>query len=1389
MNIFQNIFGSFTGQVDELRLLQLSLIKSKGELLSKSLEYKDNLQKHNQSKEYFQKSALGKGVYERVQTKFEKYRESYLKDCKTIQQQQTKIKKSISSILKNNPSLQILTEYDKFIPESKFFPLLFNLTKAHQGKIIRDDHLLELKQFQRLDLARGSVYVKDNRTHYADMILVNDKNEILFLVRNKNDEFEPGTYCLPGGHVEVGEDSKYAAKRECLEESGIDLDLDNITHLGDYLDDKIVIHYYCCKFNGEPKVLEEREQSQWEWVNVVDIKDKPLIKNLAENLSNLDLPLENLNPQLIPGIFHYYANGRFIKSQSEIDLQKSLTNIYLCIRRGILDPSVFSSSEQYLKNNNREIKKSCLYKSIGEVIYSVKLYENTENNLEKGHKYIKREGSTGSYKYTYPENKETEANNNYIYQNKESQDDNREQQGVERLSPEEEQGRSRGGEENVKASEILRRYEVSDRTEPERVDELISTQERVLIELAKSRKVYFPFEEIKSNYDFYGGGEEAKVFRFSDVTLLKVFDYKLFSISPLEFLDNRISLYNTIFPETAYELLGVTETEKGLSFIVEQPFIEGVNTPVQEITTEMEKRGFKHLGGNLYANDNYLIEDLHHKNVLKDEEGNLFFIDTVPSLNTPEEGYGGKRGTSGQKLEKSEENKIVGGKADSKSVEEIAWHHNCSIGDIEDELSMGQKIEMEHTDSAKEAVEIAKDHLWEIPDYYTRLKKMEKEAEEDKLEKAYSHKYLRREGAPGSYKYFYQDEDGTESSYEESVYVVDRIVDRLEKPLQSIVNQIQEEELKKLGRSLTDYDKEMIRLSFLSDMTHALGKYIKPTDELGDFKVRSSVKGNFKIFVSIVRDEQEHFIETDAIYAGGYNIQQLHYRYITKTTLPQVSTPVQNKYQEKLKKLQKSEKIRRDILNTERQIESYQSKIDASKKMTDEEILATNETWNLLGKTTWQDMIDRENTTRFDNSEEKFNESQSKYRQSIIKNFKSLNIESLEESVKSLQKFVGKLDTKLESELQKSEVSVDLEEELEKSKAAQIGEIRTWSGVKMQKTAEGWVPVKEGSKESKPEEQTKEKVYSKQELSEFAKETSEADLKAAAAGKDEKLRIAAQAELDRRSKEEKPQEGAEKLLTNENKTEKDLSIEAKIEELSDKYRDIVGQAMNDDFSSDDKTKEINRKQNEYSRYLNRVKEFESYNKSEELVKISEFLGLKSETEVKNFFGDGEILGAAILKNDIMILTEDCYCLREFKPDKKKIYMSEFILNPNIDKGSGKGTDIFYKQVQSFSKLGYERLVTDAVKSDIYNGYYTWARLGYNILSSSDKVSFTNLLSRSKSPEISSSNSLPELMSFQEGRDFWKKEGFNFEGEFDLKGDSQSMFILSKYIGEKKNVKK
>ena len=64
------------------------------------------------------------------------------------------------------------------------------------------------------------------------------------------------------------------------------------------------------------------------------------------------------------------------------------------------------------------------------------------------------------------------------------------------------------------------------------------------------------------------------------------------------------------------------------------------------------------------------------------------------------------------------EDQMKGGVADKKKPTDFD----------QKELKMGIEVELEHVNSREKAKEIAMDHLAEIPDYYTRLKKMEKGA-------------------------------------------------------------------------------------------------------------------------------------------------------------------------------------------------------------------------------------------------------------------------------------------------------------------------------------------------------------------------------------------------------------------------------------------------------------------------------------------------------------------------------------------------------------------------------------------------------------------------------------------------------------------------------------
>ena len=77
----------------------------------------------------------------------------------------------------------------------------------------------------------------------------------------------------------------------------------------------------------------------------------------------------------------------------------------------------------------------------------------------------------------------------------------------------------------------------------------------------------------------------------------------------------------------------------------------------------------------------------------------------------------------GKTFKKNSPNKVRFSEDDEKITEKtpesIAKKHNVSVKEIEKEIRIGAKIEMEHSDSEKEAKKIALDHISEIHDYYS----------------------------------------------------------------------------------------------------------------------------------------------------------------------------------------------------------------------------------------------------------------------------------------------------------------------------------------------------------------------------------------------------------------------------------------------------------------------------------------------------------------------------------------------------------------------------------------------------------------------------------------------------------------------------------------------
>lgn len=129
------------------------------------------------------------------------------------------------------------------------------------------------------------------------------------------------------------------------------------------------------------------------------------------------------------------------------------------------------------------------------------------------------------------------------------------------------------------------------------------------------------------------------------------------------------------------------------------------------------------------------------------------------------------------------------------------------------------------------------------------------------------------------------------------------------------------------------------------------------------------------------------------------------------------------------------------------------------------------------------------------------------------------------------------------------------------------------------------------------------------------------------------------------------------------------------------------------------------------------------------------------------------------------------------------FSSKRIFNDTIrvfTKGEHIGTSLFINQVVVARQLGFRRLTVFAADYDVderIDGYYRWARLGYQMTDRNDLEDFVDLMRYCPSP----AKTLSELVLTESGYAFWKEQGFAWNGEFLLADGSPSMVHLQQYL--------
>jgi hypothetical protein len=253
--------------------------------------------------------------------------------------------------------------------------------------------------------------------------------------------------------------------------------------------------------------------------------------------------------------------------------------------------------------------------------------------------------------------------------------------------------------------------------------------------------------------------------------------------------------------------------------------------------------------------------------------------------------------------------------------------------------------------------------------------------------------------------------------------IKEQILLQLEKPMNDITIRIIENEkayyLKKTGKELTitPHMEEMIRLSLVIDLMKALQNYILPTDKLEGFIWNEGPKG-IEIKMNISRDgdiENIQHLQTEAITAGGYNIQRFHYRYITKTKMPRVMSDLAKEYVEKQKRLNTLERLEKDIETHQNLINTAQARIDHLAPMSKEELIVELGNhpmlgWRVKNDYKWEDI---DQTYHKQTKEEWEMEQQQLIEDGVVEMLR-WDVKWPKQRIKDSQKKIVKLQTKID---------------------------------------------------------------------------------------------------------------------------------------------------------------------------------------------------------------------------------------------------------------------------------------------------------------------------------------------------------------------------------------
>ncbi len=254
-------------------------------------------------------------------------------------------------------------------------------------------------------------------------------------------------------------------------------------------------------------------------------------------------------------------------------------------------------------------------------------------------------------------------------------------------------------------------------------------------------------------------------------------------------------------------------------------------------------------------------------------------------------------------------------------------------------------------------------------------------------------------------------------SVKKDVTFIDDVLDKLQDYIAHILEMAKEDFIEKMKREPSRYDMELIEWAIKLKLVRSFETYTLPTDKLILVNRKSLRNGNISISCLIERDGKRYDYETESIYAGGYNIQSFHVRYITHTDLPKTNRFVESiKIENKIKGLTKQQQYLKEIALNEEAIAVGTIRLQHNKKLSHDEIAdIVREERKGHFDATWDEIVARGADKNFNYSEQEYLQNRKQYLEDCIDSWKMKNIKWVEQNIESNKKSIAQFKKKLEA--------------------------------------------------------------------------------------------------------------------------------------------------------------------------------------------------------------------------------------------------------------------------------------------------------------------------------------------------------------------------------------